>query len=473
MRRLGLTLAAVASLGLAVSAAYAEADKSRDDRSIGARTSGREVTREETGNESNRQGKIDDKKATERGMAEAPAVAQAAGVACTIADARFTGAGKSGSVNVQTYEISCQDGPGYVLLSKPDKSADAIECLAAKASADDAVAKGQKPGLVCTMPANADPKARLQSIAQKAGARCTVTDATWIGFSASTGNNRFEVGCSEGIGYIVDLPKGAGQVKTTDCLVASAGGYQCKFTPKSAIVAHIGALAAKTGRPCQVADARLLGATSRGTNYYEVACTGASGFVFETDATGKIGKPIDCIEASGIGGGCKLTDVSAIQSSKGAEYAKQLTAAGVNCNVEQFRFIGREGNTQREVVEFVCAGKPMGLVGFFPASGKASAIDCLRAESRALKCQLTPRASIMNALTSAMTAGGKSCTVVNYQVLGPSVGDGEVLEVACGGGEKKGYIVDLPVERAQPKQVLSCQQSASRGGDKCALPENV
>lgn len=471
MRRLGLALA-VASLGLTCTAAYAEADKQRDDRSIAARASGRQVTSEQSRGDSARSSKLSPEKAREKGMAEAPAVAQAAGLACTVADAMYTGGGKMGAVDVQTYEISCQDGPGYVLLSKPQNQADAIECLAAKHAADEAVAKGGKPGLSCSMPANADPKAKLQAIAAKAGARCTVTDAAWMGFSASTGANRYEVGCSEGMGYIVDLPKAAGAVKTTDCIVASGGGYQCKFTPKAQIVSYIGGLAAKTGRACQVSDARLVGATSRGTSYYEVACAGAAGFVFETDATGKIGKPIDCLEATGIGGGCKLTDVAAAQASKGQEYAQRLSAAGTPCEVQDLRVIGREGTTNRQVVEFACAGKPMGLVGFFPATGKAEAIDCLRAESKALKCQLTPRASVMGALTSALTAGGKTCTVVNYKVLGPSMGDGEVLEVACG-GEKKGYVVDLPVGRTAPKQVLSCQQSASRGGDKCTLPENV
>lgn len=324
--------------------------------------------------------------------------------------------------------------------------------------------------------------ANAPAVLQRAGVACTVTDALYTGEGnkpmpdgKTVKAQTYEVACQEGLGYLVDRPEtiaaaASAPLKAVDCLAAEAGGYQCTLTPKPQRVAYVASIAGTSGRQCAVSDARAMGSNATGSTFYEVACGSAPGYVMEVKG-GRVARAIDCLEAAGIGGGCKLTSAQAVLEAKEGQFLQTLRAANVNCQGDEFRLIGKDTRNNRDVVEFKCSDRAGGLVAFIPqqAGGQVTAFDCIEAEGRAIKCQLTTREQIMAQLTRALAS--ENCPVVNYAVLGASATEGEVLEVACTG--RSGMIVDMPTSRAKPSKVLTCAQSAGRGGDKCTLPENT
>lgn len=416
------------------------------------------------------------KPVTPEQLAEAKTFTQTAGLACTVTDARYAGAGTTktdkGTEKVTIYEVACQEKLGWIVASREKSGPQAYNCVMAAASDERMKAEGKKFGEVCQLPANVDYKAAVQAQVQRAGLTCTAAEYKWLGQLPN--GDRYEVGCAEGPGYVLDVPSApATPVKTFSCPQAAAAGLQCVLTTKDEQTAQIAAVAAKSGKQCRATDARYVAADASGNVYYELGCAEGAGFMVETDPKGAYKRAIDCTLATGIAGGCKLTDIKTAVAAEGQKYADRVKASGQSCAMTGFRRIGFEERNKRDVVELGCSDRAAGMVAFVPASGAPQVMDCLTAESRALKCELTPRASIQAVLTAALTASGKTCDVVNYKVLGPSTGDGEVVEVACSGGEKKGYIVDLPASRAKANKTLTCQQALTRPDDKCALPENV
>src|SRR4051812_37909039 len=70
-------------------------------------------------------------KAREQGKAEAPAAIAAAKVTCTPTDAYLIQSGNDPKTKAKmaNYEVSCQEGPGYVIQTVGD-TAQAFDCLA-------------------------------------------------------------------------------------------------------------------------------------------------------------------------------------------------------------------------------------------------------------------------------------------------------------------------------------------------------
>ncbi|MCE2820293.1 MAG: hypothetical protein LW695_08795, partial [Phenylobacterium sp.] len=115
-----------------------------------------------------------------QGMAEAPAVAQAAGIACQVTDARMVGKTRDPKTKTETsfYEIDCDRGVGFVLQApsggvKPT----AFSCIEANSPQPD----GKPPSLPCKLPGNANPLVDLAPLLTKAGLNCTPDAARGIG----------------------------------------------------------------------------------------------------------------------------------------------------------------------------------------------------------------------------------------------------------------------------------------------------
>jgi hypothetical protein len=104
------------------------------------------------------------------------------------------------------------------------------------------------------------------------------------------------------------------------------------------------------------------------------------------------------------------------------------------------------------------------------ATGQFEHYDCLGASERTVDCNLTKKEQLLANLKPILTAIEKVCEPVDYRMHGPDDGDGDVVEVKCGGGQQ-GYILDLPASRAKTIKTLSCEQAA-RGDDKCIIPGN-
>lgn len=482
MKRMALTLALLSGFalaGLAISTTSDAAPKGRDLR-------GATETRDLSG-EVVREGKpLTPEQAKAAGMAETPAVLTRAGINCTVTDALATGGGTSQvdgkPVKVSTYEVACADAPGFLLqdLGATARGFDCIQAAGAAAAAPAPAAaappaRGRPAAAAaavtptCRLPGNTNLNGQIQPTVTAAGARCTVSNVSFLGFSPANQIRRYEVACSEGLGYVVDRPN-AGTAKVTDCLAADAGGFSCTLTPKAARTAYIAALAAKANRPCTVSDGRYMGNTARGAQFYEVACGGAQGYVLEI-TNGAVTRAFDCLEAAGIGSGCTLTNTSAAMEVREGQYLQALRAKGITCNGTEFRLLGKD-TRQRDVVEFVCADRQAGLVAYIPqtAGGDITSFDCFEAEGRGLRCQINKRENLV-ARVQASLAGQSECQVANFAVLGASATDGLVVEVACN-APITGFIIDMPENRGPPASIQTCAQSAARGGERCALPEN-
>jgi hypothetical protein len=400
----------------------------------------------------------------DKGMKEAPAAVQKAGVTCTVSDAYFLGAsnGKDGKQDV--YEVACQQGMGYVLLSSPT-AVRAIDCLASST----------QPTIACKLPANADPKQGLKPDLTAAGLTCTPANARYIGANATV--SVYEVACQEGSGYILQKPLAAGGALTAvPCIQQeTSGNMACTLTTKAQDQAYLAGLASKSGHSCQISGDRYIGSDKTGLSYYEVGCGAQPGFIIATNKTGGLDRVVPCNQAKALGG-CTLTNAAQLAAADTASYTQQAKAGGFNCDVSKYRAIGQDPE-HNDVVELACSNRPDGVVAVFPAQGstaKAHFVDCLRAGQYGENgtCELTQPTTEYSKLSSALAAKGRSsCKVSGARYLGHSPSGTDFIETACADG-KPGYVVEVTESDQLANTPLSCGQAKS-AGLQCKLPTNV
>lgn len=445
MKRIGLALAAMAMLALAATPMAAQAQAKAPDRTI-------------------------NKDQRAQGIKEAPAVVQSAGVPCTVTDAYFLGksgqkdaAGKDYQASI--YETACKEGMGYVVISAPS---------GAKAKAYDCLATASNPSLACRLPANADPKQNLAPLLSAAGHPCTLKDARYVG-TGPTGDTYYEAACQEGEGYILQT-SATGAPKATPCLQMQGGPSACTLTPKAQSVASFSALVRQSGKTCQVSDVRYVGSsTATGETFYEIACGSQPGFMLQTDAKGAFKLAISCGNASGIGGGCQMTNAAAAATQEASTYTGLAKAGGFNCNVTKYRFIGIRPTPKAEIVELACSNRPDGVVAVFPdqQGAKPEFVDCVRSGEFGATgtCQLTSLTPIYAKYSAALAARGRSsCKVSGARWIGRSPEHTDYIETACADGGP-GWVIELtPTD--QVKTLLNCGQ-AKASGLTCQLPTNV
>ena len=73
-----------------------------------------------------------------------------------------------------------------------------------------------------------------------------------------------------------------------------------------------------------------------------------------------------------------------------ALYTRLVSGIGYQCTVANYRPLGIDQSSGREIVEVLCSGKPAPALAFIPAGAgqKGEVWDCARAEARGLKCGL-------------------------------------------------------------------------------------
>jgi hypothetical protein len=394
-----------------------------------------------------------------QGMKEAPDAVQKAGVNCTVTDAYYVGQ-STGADKAKIYEVACQQGLGYVVLSSATPKA--YDCIAA----------ANQKTLACRLPANADPKAGLKPFIASAGVTCTPTGARYIGSSATS--TVYEVACQEGPGYVLEAPA-PGQTAATVGIpcIAAPSNLACTLTSAAQNQAYLTAMVAKTGRTCQVSGSRYLGSDKQGASYYEVGCGSQAGFVIAANKAGGVDRVVSCSEAQALGG-CQLTSAALVAAEDTAHYTQLAKAAGLNCDVAKSRAIGQD-NKGRTVVELACSNQPQGVVAAFPttAGGRPEFADCVTAAAFGsnVTCSLSDPSTLYTRYTSALAAKGRTtCKVSNARFLGRNTNGTNLIETACADG-KPGWVIEL-TPTYQATQVLSCGQAKS-SGLPCELPTNV
>lgn len=210
----------------------------------------------------------------------------------------------------------------------------------------------------------------------------------------------------------------------------------------------------RAGVSCHVTNGVLRGREAGGATHYEVACSDGPGFVV-------IGPPYratSCLLLAanhrGSGGSCRLRE----NADTRRHYARMAASAGVDCAVEQGRFVGlspRDGI----IHEIGCAG-PSGYWLEQSTDGWL-VTDCLTVSSQGGECRLTSRREDRAAFRARMARTELAgCDVSDVRAMGQA-DDGIYFEVRCGSRESV-------VARFDPADVLSdvipCAEADLIGG---------
>lgn len=213
---------------------------------------------------------------------------------CAIKDRRYIGVSQSKEI---LFEVSCQDGKGYVLIQAASGALDkAVDCTNSDLCTltDAREAKTEQAGL-------------YTKLARKAGFECDVK--TYAPFPASQAAvDAVELVCGNRPDGGVGVFTGTGG-NVYDCAHAELEGYRCSMTKADLANPSLTADLKKLNKPsCVVSSSRAVGVTAEKHGYIEVGCAdGLPGFMIEYTVTPL--NPIQvlgCSQATGIAGGCKL-----------------------------------------------------------------------------------------------------------------------------------------------------------------------
>lgn len=398
-------------------------------------------------------------------LAEAVAVAQTAGLACQPTEAFNRGTIEETGVTV--YELACATGPGYLISTTTPP--ETFNCISLKQRADTMRAEDPEAvvGAECQVERNLDPMLAIQPYVASIASSCQIDQVSWLGQPA-TDSHRYEIGCAGTSGYWVEAPLNSmTPSRVLGCAEVVGAGATCRFTTAEEIAATVAAIAATGGRTCQVTNARYAGRAGE-NSVYEAACADGQGYMFLSSAEGQVTQSWDCVDAAHLGGGCRLTDAAVIRAAANEVEQARLTNAGLSCQYQAHRQIGAD-NRGRTVLEYQCADKPLGLVAFVgETTADSEGMDCIASELLSVRCSLTTRDTVAEALTRMMTAGGESCTVTDYAVLSPAAraSRGEAVELKCADGG--GYIAEIPFARDRVGLTRSCA-AAREYGEACTL----
>jgi hypothetical protein len=405
----------------------------------------------------------------QRGMAEAPALAQAAGVTCQIADARFIGEVNDRKAKTKSafYEVDCSEGLGFVLQSTAGASPSAFSCLQASAPGAD----GKPSSLACALPGNQNSVAEVAALAKKAGVACAVENIRDIGQTPDKA--LFEVLCQGGAGYVVTTsnpPIATASAEAVSCLLYDEANtnVSCTLADKAARLAVVDTLLQQAGTSCQVKDRKFVLMTKQNDTYFEVACQDGKGYMVKADASGK-GSTIDCAKAQHIGGGCVLTDARAAATEQAGLYTRLAKSAGFTCDVKEYGALPAPAG--KDVVELVCASGPGGI-GVFEANGTGKVYNCAHALVAGYRCALNKGDTGASALTADLKKLGKgSCTVKDSRLVGKTANGSAYIEVNCTDG-LAGYMIEYVAATVTPKEAIGCAFAKGIAGG-CKLPGNT
>lgn len=402
------------------------------------------------------------------GMAEAPAVATAAGITCQVTDARLVGKNTDPKTKVSTsyYEIDCDKGLGFILSAPVGGKATAFTCIEANTPQPD----GKPSSLPCVLPGNADPKADTAPLLAKAGVSCTPEAARGIGQSAT--NTFLEVACQGGQGFVLQAAAPAnpdGAVVANDCLVYDngEGNIKCILHDKASRMAVMDQYVTAANNGCVVKDKRFVGLAQTGAAFWESSCQDGKGYIYKVEK-GQLAQTFPCEKAQGILGGCELTDAKEAETAQAGLYTSLSKKAGFDCAVSKYGpFPSPAG---KDVVELACSNRPDGGVGIFAGPGQPSmVVDCARAPMVGYKCSFSKPADAYKFVTADLKKMGKdSCTVSNVRLIGKSVKGTTFLETACSDG-LKGYVIEYnTAPTLEPVSATGCAFTKD-----CKLPGNV
>jgi len=237
------------------------------------------------------------------------------------------------------------------------------------------------------------------------------------------------------------------------------------------------ALITAANLPCQMADARYIGPTTdpktkKEVKYYEVACTGAMGYVIVDKGPGETPAWQGCIDMEKVdpatgkvnGAACFLPG----NLDQKAMITPYVAASKVPCTVADVRGIGHGDNA--DYYEVACASGRGYLVTLSapPRLDKPiQMITCLAQTDTTspFYCKLSTAAAQLAVVDTLASQSGKNCQVKDRRYLATTQDLSNYYEIACTDG--KGWVLQ---ETADGKlgEVLGCDVAGGIAGG-CTL----
>jgi hypothetical protein len=293
----------------------------------------------------------------------------ATGHACSVDKARYIGS----TSDKNLYEVACHEGPGYVLqLGKaPATPPIALMCSIF----------GPTSQIKCELTPPAQQNAAVDQLAISSGKACSaVKDRRYVG-STSDRTDFFEVACTDGKGYMLQVnPRGQVE-QSIDCVKAASLAGGCTLTDtrqaQTEQIAVYTDLAKKAGFDCNVSKYADFPTRADGAEIVELACSnrpdGGVG-VFPAKGAPTVW---NCLIAGAEGYTCSFTDVSPLYS----KLSDHLKAKGKgSCVVSGARSYART-SAGADLIEVACAdGGPGWVVEYAPgATLPTDLLNCVQA----------------------------------------------------------------------------------------------
>lgn len=339
---------------------------------------------------------------------------------------------------------------------------------AAKPYEKEALAKGAKEG---------------PAVLAKAGLTCTSTGFAFSGqgqvkdptTKKDIKQNVYEVSCKEGLGYSLIETVGVGTVDKYDCVTladAAKSAVKCRLPGNLDARSQLQPLMTATGRTCTVADARPIGATKSGEAYYEVGCSGATGYVIKTSNGGKP-EATPCALELGSSLECKLTTKEQIAAEEKAKVTALVAKSGKTCAISGQRTVGQLKSGD-DLYEVACGAAGGFMLQTSTDMSRVTAVDCGKADAMFQGgCTLTNAAVSQNKESATYTrlanAAGFPCDVTGYRFIGVDAkSKSELVELACK-NRKDGGMGLFPADNSKGT-VYDCV-AAETFGQKCRLSQ--
>jgi len=255
-------------------------------------------------------------------------------------------------------------------------------------------------------------KKQSEKLIRELSLPCELVDAERAGGGKITVDGKlldvkvYEAACRSGTGYLL-VSQPPQNSLAVSCFAAEAAhvadvargakpdGFSCVLSDHNNIKTMAASVLGKAGTECDVKDYRWVGVSHvNGTEFSEVACADGHGYVLEVPNSGPTASisVVGCQDAVKQGVKCELSAVTmpvTLQTLRDA-----IANQAVNCDPSEIRYIGRETQGRRYVVELRCPQQPKGLVAFIPLEGNPKpfeTVDCSAAAARALQCTLTAK----------------------------------------------------------------------------------
>lgn len=233
------------------------------------------------------------------------------------------------------------------------------------------------------------------------------------------------------------------------------------------IMAETQVLMERSGQPCEVTDAMVVGRGARNRPVYEAVCSDGMGYVVADNA---YPEPIECgALAEGTGHRDRLPDGVVVNECAlpGNEMTVDRIAAyagraGVPCHVSQGAQIGRTNSGA--VFEVACDEGD----GFWVRPGDTGWVreNCMKVEALNDTCRFTTprqRAAALSARLGSTPAA--NCDVQEVGYVG-AAGRDEFYEVRCRAGD--GYVIHVDADE-NVRRALTCTQAQASLGAACRL----